>query len=213
MPTTPDLPDGRPAGSEEQFEAAEAVHLAARETVGVDLRPPAPGARPTVKIDPGDRETVRIDPRNHKTVKLPAQRRPSRSRRRAPLLVAAAFATCWAAFVSYVPVAAVIGLARTLEGQGGLGGAAHAGLAGWLLGHGVPIGTSIGPLGLAPLLLTLLAAWRLNRAGLHVTRAIGARRGGGPPAGRGVPGAVGHADPHVGGGARHAGDGRGSDVA
>ena len=29
MPTTPDRPDGRPAGSEDQFEAAEAVHLAA----------------------------------------------------------------------------------------------------------------------------------------------------------------------------------------
>jgi hypothetical protein len=75
-------------------------------------------------------------------------------------------------------VAAVIGLARTLEGQGGLAGAAHGGLAGWLLGHGVPIGTSTGPLGLAPLLLTVLVVWRLNRAGLHVTRAIGARRSG-----------------------------------
>ncbi|MGW4946661.1 cell division protein PerM [Actinoplanes sp. NPDC004185] len=177
MPTTPDRRDGRPAGSEDQFEAAEAVHLAARETVTV--RPSAP-ERPTVRVDPGDRATVRIDPGNHQTVKLPGQRRPPPGPGRAPLPVAAAFATCWAALVSYVPVAAVIGMARTLEGQGGLGGATHAGLAGWLLGHGVPIGTSIGPLGLAPLLLTLLAGWRLNRAGLHVIRAIGARRSGSP---------------------------------
>ena len=86
--------------------------------------------------------------------------------------MAAGFATLWAALLSYLPVAAVIGLARTLEGAGRLGGAARAGLAGWLLGHGV-VGTPIGPLGLAPLLLTLLIVWRLNRAGLHVTRAIG----------------------------------------
>ena len=178
MPTTPDRPDGRPAGSEDEFEAAEAVHLAARETVRV--RPAAPGDRTTVRIDPANRATVRIDLGRQKTVELPGQRRPpqSRGRGRAPLPVAAAFATCWAAFVTVVPVAAVIGLARTLEGQGGLGGAAHAGLSGWLLGHGVPIGTSIGSLSLAPLLLTLLAGWRLNRAGLHVTRAIGARRSG-----------------------------------
>ena len=113
------------------------------------------------------------------TVKLPGRRKPpARPRRRAPLPVAALFATLWAALLSYLPVAAVIGLARTLEGAGGLGGAAHAGLAAWLLGHGVPLGTSIGALGLPPLLLTLLIGWRLNRAGLHVTRAIGVRRSG-----------------------------------
>jgi len=88
-------------------------------------------------------------------------------------------------------VFAVIGLARTMEGAGGLGGAAKAGLAGWLLGHGVPIGTPIGPLGLAPLLLTLLVGWRLNRAGLHVTRAIGARRSAAPRDALLVAGAVG----------------------
>ena len=197
MPTTPDRPDGRPAGSADQFETAESVHLAARETVPLDR------ARPTERLDPNHetrpirvrraapedpahRETVRIDPpADRETVKLPRQRRPADRSGRAPLLVAAGFATLWAALLSYLPVAAVIGLARTLEGSGGLGGAAHAGLAGWLLGHGVPIGTSIGPLGLAPLLLTLLVAWRLNRAGLHVTRAIGARRSGPAASGRG----------------------------
>jgi hypothetical protein len=125
--------------------------------------------------------TVLVDDRvlgARETVKVPEQRRPAERRRRAPLPLAVAFATIWAALLSYLPVAAVIGLARTIEGQGGLGGAAHAGLAGWLLGHGVPVGTSIGALGLAPLLLTTLIVWRLNRAGLHVTRAMGGRHSG-----------------------------------
>jgi hypothetical protein len=137
--------------------------------------------RPTGAV-PGQRDTVLVDDKvlgDRETVRVPGQRRPAPRRRRgAPLPVAAAFAMLWAALFSYVPVLAVIGLARTLEGQGGLGGAARAGMAAWLLGHGVPIGTSIGSLGLTPLLLSLLIAWRLNRAGLHVTRAIGARRSG-----------------------------------
>src|SRR4029453_17059743 len=127
----------------------------------------------TVRVDLASHETRRIDVRRapeQETVKLPGQRRPVDGSGRAPLVVAAGFATFWAALLSYVPVTAVIGLARTLEGSGGLGGAAHAGLAGWLLGHGIPLGTSIGPLALAPLLLTLLAGWRLNRGGLPVTR-------------------------------------------
>ena len=54
MPTTPDRPDGRPAGSEDQFEAAEAAHLAARETAPVDR------ARRTEALDTA-RETVPVD--------------------------------------------------------------------------------------------------------------------------------------------------------
>jgi hypothetical protein len=145
-------------------------------------RPTEGLGRPTEAVQVEDKPTVLVDDKalgDRPTVKVPGQRRPpAKPARRAPLPVAVAFATLWAAILSYLPVAAVIGLARTLEGQGGLGGAAHAGLAGWLLGHGVPIGTSIGPLGLPPLLLTFLVIWRLNRAGLHVTRAIGARRSG-----------------------------------
>jgi hypothetical protein len=162
---------------------AEAVAFAARETVPVDrhheTRPRS--ARRSAPEDAAHRETVRLSPEMlaaRETVKVPGPRRPTGRSGRAPLLVAAGFATAWAALLSYLPVAAAIGLARTLDGAGGLGRAATAGLAGWLLGHGVPIGTSIGPLGLAPLLLTLLAVWRLNRAGLHVTRAIGARNTG-----------------------------------
>jgi hypothetical protein len=182
MPTTPDRPDGRYAGSDDQFTAAEAERAAVQETVQVDRERRTLETRP-VDVDAVNarRETVRISAEHlahRETVKLPAQRRSVDQAGRAPLIVAAAFATLWAALLSFVPVAAVVGLARTLEGAGGLGGATMGGLAGWLLGHGVPIGTSIGPLALAPLLLTLVAAWRLVRAGLHVTRAIGARRSG-----------------------------------
>ncbi|MFF5291568.1 cell division protein PerM [Paractinoplanes globisporus] len=179
MPTPADRSDG----SDDPFAVAEAAQVAARETVPVERPTEAVAVdRATEAVQVEDRPTVLVDDQvlgDRPTVKVPGQRRPPvRPARRAPLPVAAAFATLWAAAVCYLPVAAVIGLARTLEGQGGLGGAAHAGLAGWLLGNGVPIGTSLGPLGLPPLLLTMLIVWRLNRAGLHVTRAIGARRSG-----------------------------------
>src|SRR4051812_5334737 len=154
-----------------------------RERRPADTRPEIRETRPldADELAAARHDTLLVDDRvlgRRETVKVPGQRPPAARPSRAPLPVAAAFATLWAALLSYLPVAAVIGLARTLEGAGGLGGAAHAGLAGWLLGHGVPIGTSIGALGLAPLLLTLLIVGRLNRAGLHVTRAIGARHSG-----------------------------------
>jgi hypothetical protein len=175
MPTTPDRPGSASASAESSNDRAdaEALELAGRETVALD--------RPTQRIG-NDHETTVLDDAalgRRETVKVarPAPKSPGQ-KNRAPLAVAAGFATLWAALCSYVPVFAVIGLARTFEGAGGLGGAARAGLAGWLLGHFVPIGTSIGPLALTPLLLTLLIVWRLNRAGLHVTRAIGARRSG-----------------------------------
>lgn len=169
MSTTSDRPDG---SADPEEGAAET-----QETVQVDL-----ATHPTRRIDMSDRR---------ETVKLPEQRRPPERRRGAPLPVAAGFATLWAALLSYLPVAAVIGLARTFEGVGGLGGAVGGGLAAWLLGHGVPLGSAIGPFSLAPLLLTVLAVWRLNRAGLHVTRAIGARRSGSPRAAFVVAGTVG----------------------
>jgi hypothetical protein len=219
MPTTPEDTSGRPADSDELFEAAEAEPRAARETVPVDT------ARRTEVLDGYQTRPItvrRASPEdapsavaNRETVKLPQQRRPAdRPGRsgRAPLLVAGGFATLWAALLSYLPVAAVIGLARTLEGSGGLGGAAKAGLAGWLLGHGVPLGTSIGSLSLAPLLLTLLILWRLNRAGLHVTRAIGARHSGSPRAALLVAGTVGLCYAVLGAVAALIVDGRGTAV-
>lgn len=180
MPDTPDQTDDSMAPT-----ATGAAHDAARKTVRVDL-----ADHKTRVVDTGARPTVPLDRANHPTVKVPAQRRP-RGRRGAPLPVAAGFATLWAALLCYLPVAAIVGLSRTFEGAGGLRGAAGGGLAAWLLGHGVPLGTAIGPVSLAPLLITLLAAWRLNRAGLHVTRAIGARRSGSPRAAFLVAGTVG----------------------
>ncbi|XVU26342.1 cell division protein PerM [Actinoplanes sp. CA-054009] len=189
------------------------------------LRTTEPIERHTEAFDPArddedeaeaERKTVLVDDKalgNRETVKLPTQRRPPPERvRRAPLPVAAGFATIWAALISYLPVAAVIGLARTLEGSGGLAGAAHAGLAGWMLGHGVPIGTSIGSLGLAPLLLTALILWRLERAGLHVTRAVGARRSGSTAGALSVAFAIALTYSLLGSLAALAVDGRGTEV-
>jgi hypothetical protein len=220
---------GRTGGSEDPFAVAESLKSVVRDTAAVDVsgdRPvPAEGSTPgeghTEAVRPDGaapesdrRDTVVVDDEmlgRRETVRVPLQRRPQPARR-APLLVAALFATVWAALLTYVPVAAVIGLARTLEGSGGLVGAAHAGLAGWLLGHGVPIGTSIGPLALAPLLLTVLIVWRLNRAGLHVTRAIGARHSGSVARALVVAMAVGSAYTMVGVLAAQLTDGRGTEI-
>lgn len=123
-------------------------------------------------------------------------RRPGRGNRpsrpsRPPLAVAVAVATAWAAFLSYLPVALAMILSQVPGGTGSVGGAARTALAGWLLAHGVPLDTSAGPFRLAPLALTLLAAWRVSRAGVHVTRAIGARNSGSPGRALAVAGAVG----------------------
>lgn len=109
--------------------------------------------------------------------RVPAPRPGEWPRGRAPLPVAAGVAAGWAALTSWLPVTLVLGLAQLSEDAGSLPGALRAGLAGWLLGHGVPLQTSAGPFGLAPLALTGLVVWRLTRAGVHVSRAIGARGG------------------------------------
>ena len=84
-----------------------------------------------------------------------------------------------------------MGLAQLAEDAGTVSGAARLGLAGWLLGHGVPLDTSAGQFGLAPLALGALAAWRLARAGVHVSRAIGARDRGTPAQAFAAAGSVG----------------------
>ncbi|PGH42723.1 hypothetical protein COO58_24005 [Micromonospora sp. WMMA1996] len=127
---------------------------------------PGAGARPPGRARPG--------------VRVPAPRAGEPSRSRAPLPVAAGVAALWAAVTSWLPVTVVLGLAQLSEDAGSLGGAVRAGLAGWLLGHGVPLQTAAGPLGLAPLALSALVVWRLTRAGVHVSRAVGARGGGSP---------------------------------
>ncbi|MEV6374372.1 cell division protein PerM [Micromonospora musae] len=112
--------------------------------------------------------------------RVPAPRSDGSPRSRAPLAVAAAVAAVGAALTSYLPVAVVLGLAQLTEDAGSPTGALRAGLTGWLLGHGVPLRTDAGPIGLAPLALTALVVWRLARAGVHVSRATGARGGRSP---------------------------------
>lgn len=113
--------------------------------------------------------------------RVSAARAPERSgRSRAPLPVAAGVAAAGAAVTSYLPVALVLGSAQLSEDAGSVPGALRAGLAGWLLGHGVPLQTTAGPLGLVPLTLAVFAFWRLCRAGVHASRAVGARGGRSP---------------------------------
>ncbi|GGM54203.1 hypothetical protein GCM10011608_44000 [Micromonospora sonchi] len=107
--------------------------------------------------------------------RVPLPRDEPTGRSHAPLVVAALVAAGGAALTSWLPVALVLWLFQLSEGAASLLGAVRVGAAGWLLGHGVPLATDAGPLGLTPLAVTALAVWRLTRAGVHVTRAIGAR--------------------------------------
>jgi hypothetical protein len=101
---------------------------------------------------------------------------PPPARRRAPLPVAALVATGWAGVLSYAAVLALF--AMGFGGSSGSGPMETVRLAatGWLLAHGVPIETPADRLTLIPLSLTLLAVWRLARAGIHVSRALGGHR-------------------------------------
>ncbi|MGW0501299.1 cell division protein PerM [Micromonospora sp. NPDC003241] len=107
--------------------------------------------------------------------RVPVQRGTPGGRRHPPLAVAALVAAGGAALTSWLPVAFALWLFQLSEGAATLLGAIRAGAAGWLLGHGVPLDTAAGPLGLAPLAVTVLAIWRLTRAGVHASRAVGAR--------------------------------------
>jgi hypothetical protein len=145
---------------EEVLAAAEAAHLAARNTVPIEV-----GQRPPDPV------------KSRQKVRVPTQRAPRRGPRRAPLPLAAAVAAAWAALQSFLPVLAVMALVQLTAGHtGSLLALARLGLSGWLLGHGVPLHTGAGPLGLTPLAITAFAAWCVARAGVHVTRAAGARR-------------------------------------
>ncbi|AEB47194.1 MULTISPECIES: DUF6350 family protein [Micromonospora] len=127
--------------------------------------------RATEARDAGSRPPGRAGPPR----RVPLPRGGPTGRNHAPLVVAALVAAGGAALTSWLPVALVLWLFQLSEGAASLLGAVRAGTAGWLLGHGVPLETATGPLGLAPLAVTALAVWRLSRAGVHVTRAIGAR--------------------------------------
>lgn len=119
--------------------------------------------------------------------------------RRAPLVVSAAVTTLWAALVSLIPIVGLVLLVQTVSGgDDPVGNVIRVGVAGWLLVHGVPLHTSVGSINLVPLAFTLLAAWRVARAGVHTTRAVGGSRRGSPRLAATVAGAVGLAYGMVG---------------
>jgi hypothetical protein len=139
-------------------------------------------AMPTTPEDPDDgAQKTRLADRE--TVRLPIQRRAVRGKsparrpaRRAPLALAAVVNSLWAALVSLVPTLVVVWLFFALDSSAAvLGQVLRLGLGGWLLAHWVPLQTGIGPVSLAPLGLTAVAAWRVYRAGVHTSRAVGAR--------------------------------------
>lgn len=118
-------------------------------------------------------EPVTVPPRSR-----PVPRRARSRPRHAPVLVAALATTAWAALLSYLPVLVLVWLGTRLGGGGAPAAAVgRFATAGWLLAHGVPLATGGGRLTLAPLAVTLFAGWRVARAGVHTTRAIGAGRG------------------------------------
>jgi hypothetical protein len=128
-----------------------------------------------------DETTTATDavPPSRPTRSAPTPRRPPApgGNRRAPVALAAAVTTTWAALVSLAPVLTVVLLASLVAGAGApLGQVIRVALAGWLLAHGVELRTGTGPLGLVPLGFSAFAAWRVVRAGVHTTRAIGGRR-------------------------------------
>jgi hypothetical protein len=114
------------------------------------------------------------------SVALPRQRSAAQQRRRgAPLAVAAVVAAAWAAITSYGLVLGLVALGAI--GSGGTPtGVARLGLAVWLLGHGVALDTPTDRISLIPLALTAFAAWRVARAGVHASRAVGGHRRRGP---------------------------------
>jgi hypothetical protein len=97
------------------------------------------------------------------------------ARRRAPVLLAALVTTGWAAIVSYTSMLLAVALVTLASGGAPARAVVRFGTAAWLLGHGVPISAGQDRITLVPLALTLLAGWRVVRAGVHTSRAIGGR--------------------------------------
>src|SRR5262249_21171760 len=109
----------------------------------------------------------------------------------APLAVAALVNTLWAALLCVAVMIVLVVFGRLSLGQGPNGTEIPVALAGWLLSQGVPIKAAIGQIALAPLTVGLLALWRLNRAGVHTARGIGARDSGSVPKALAAAAAVG----------------------
>src|SRR6185312_15403345 len=111
------------------------------------------------------------------TRRVPKERRPrepgaprveEKKATGAPLVLAAAVTTGWAVLVSATPVllaaAAVLLISPSPTDSEAV---LRSGFAAWLLAHGVPLQTDLGPIGLTPLAISALAAWRVSRAGVH----------------------------------------------
>ena len=110
------------------------------------------------------------------TTAAPGSARPEPGRtRRAPLPVAAAVAALWAAIVTYGSILALASVGA-IGSSGTPGGVARLAASGWLLSHGVPLQTPTHHIALVPLAIAALVAWRLYRAGVHASRAIGGHR-------------------------------------
>ncbi|GAA5178376.1 hypothetical protein GCM10023322_05450 [Rugosimonospora acidiphila] len=185
--TAPDSASGEAAGSNPDGASRAASGTATRSTPGATTRSTTGGANRssaagTTRSASGETRAgagaaAGTAPGGARRPTVPRQRRPAR-RRRAPVLVAAAVTTVWAAAVSYLAVIAVVALVVLVSGGAAAAVVFRFGTGGWLLAHGVPLDTEAGRLGLVPLAVSVLAAWRLVRAGVHTTRAIGARRRG-----------------------------------
>jgi len=98
-----------------------------------------------------------------------------------PVLVAALTTSIWAAVVGSAPVVAVALVAWIAETRSGAPAydAVRVAFNGWLLAHGAWLRTDTGPIGLAPLALSILVFRQLMRAGINSARATGAATIGG----------------------------------
>ncbi len=164
-PTPAEPPsDGR---TELSAQVAVPPDAAADADAGTDAGPPG-GAEPS-----GTGRTDRVPPPGD--ARTPA---PARTNGKGPVFLASAATAGWAALVSFLPLLVLVALAWLVDGAGNssVRAALRFAGAGWLLGHGVPVGTRSGPFGLAPLGLTVLIVWRLVRAGAHTARAVGGDR-------------------------------------
>ncbi len=139
-------------------------------------------AHRTVPIEPRYREPAHLaDLVTERIPRRPAGGRPGPGGAAASVFAAASATSCWAAVVSFSPVLALVLVGWLVDGRAAASpvNAVRFAAAVWLLGHGVPLGTSSGSFALVPLGLTALIGWRLFRAGAHSARAI--RGGDGAP--------------------------------
>jgi len=133
---------------------------------------PLPPLAPRLAGEPiGD--PLAMDPTAIDRLSSLARRRPARPG--APLPVAAGVAALGAAVTSFGPLLGLLAVAGLGSGAG-LPALLRLAGWGWLLCYGVPVQTPVDQISLVPLAFSLFAGWRLVRAGVHASRAIGALR-------------------------------------